>query len=340
MTVLSVSVKILRLFSRFRIILIATSLSLVFVLSIHSLSFSTPRLPTQSNVQSSGKVWETAQFLTNLGARLPDSPESQQARNYLLKAYQEAGYTTEVQTFSFRAYQPFSSSLTLDTFQFKGQALLGSPLGQVKAPLVWVSHQDFTSVDVQSEFITTTGHNIIAYLPKESLPLVVIGAHYDTVTDSPGANDNASGTAVVLELARHLADEPFTNGVRFVAFDSEELGLGGSKAFMAFDRVYPRAMVNIDTVGLNQQLLMYGTPNLIELAHEIDPSVPIFIPPDNRTSDHEPFKKAGVPVLFFTRGLDLNIHTPNDKEVNQELLEDTVQVTGKIVRKILQPFAE
>lgn len=69
-----------------------------------------------------------------------------------------------------------------------------------------------------------TAHNLIAEIRGTERPeeIVVIGAHYDTVPGSPGADDNASGVAAVLELARHFQDRPQPRTLRFVAFANEE----------------------------------------------------------------------------------------------------------------------
>ena len=66
--------------------------------------------------------------------------------------------------------------------------------------------------------------NLEAVLSGTSLAegIVLIGAHYDTVSESPGANDNASGVAALLEIARLLAAKPLARSVRFVAFVNEE----------------------------------------------------------------------------------------------------------------------
>lgn len=78
------------------------------------------------------------------------------------------------------------------------------------------------------------GINVYATIPATtgSEPEVIVGAHFDTVTGSPGANDNASGAAVVLALARYLRETPCrTAPVTVVLFDLEETGLFGSRAF-------------------------------------------------------------------------------------------------------------
>jgi Zn-dependent M28 family amino/carboxypeptidase len=76
--------------------------------------------------------------------------------------------------------------------------------------------------------------NFILDLPsrdRQNTPPILIGAHYDAVPGTPGADDNASGVAVLLELAKALATEPPKSPVRLVAFDMEEYGLLGSSAY-------------------------------------------------------------------------------------------------------------
>ncbi|MBE9065691.1 M20/M25/M40 family metallo-hydrolase [Leptolyngbya cf. ectocarpi LEGE 11479] len=83
---------------------------------------------------------------------------------------------------------------------------------------------------------THQGHeyyNLCLDLPgQQMLPPVVIGAHYDTVPGCPGADDNATGVAVLLELARQFSQQPSRRPIRLVAFDLEEYGLVGSQAYV------------------------------------------------------------------------------------------------------------
>lgn len=79
-------------------------------------------------------------------------------------------------------------------------------------------------------------HNWILQLPAaaasdQPAPPLIVGAHYDTVPGTPGADDNTSGTAVLLELARYLATQPLPRPLWLVAFDMEEYGLLGSQAY-------------------------------------------------------------------------------------------------------------
>ena len=81
-----------------------------------------------------------------------------------------------------------------------------------------------------------------------------LGAHYDSVSGSPGANDNASGTAVVLEIALKLSGTPLARQAWFVAFNGEEDDLHGSKAFVNSAKSQflseLQGMLNFDMVGL------------------------------------------------------------------------------------------
>lgn len=87
------------------------------------------------------------------------------------------------------------------------------------------------------EFSGQTYENLILNLPAAAadtaLPPILIGAHFDAVSGSPGADDNATGVAALLELARIFAATPCRHPIRLVAFDLEEMGLVGSHAYAA-----------------------------------------------------------------------------------------------------------
>lgn len=97
------------------------------------------------------------------------------------------------------------------------------------------------------------GANLYATIPATmgSEKQIVVGAHFDTVANSPGANDNASGTAVVLAIARYLKDTPCRRAPVIVAFfDQEEVGLFGARAFaLLLDPAQTRAVHTIDQVA-------------------------------------------------------------------------------------------
>jgi Zn-dependent M28 family amino/carboxypeptidase len=97
------------------------------------------------------------------------------------------------------------------------------------------------------------GANVFTTIPATmgSGKQIVVGAHFDTVANSPGANDNASGVAVVLAVARYLKDTPCRRAPVIIAFfDQEELGLFGSRAFaLTLDAAQTRAVHTIDQVA-------------------------------------------------------------------------------------------
>ena len=184
---------------------------------------------------------------------------------------------------------------------------------------------------------SVAGHNLIAHLEGVTQPRILLGGHYDSVTDSPGANDNASGTAVVLEIARQLANTPLARQTWFVAFDGEEDGLHGSRAFVRQADSHflsgLSAMLNFDMVGVNDGLKVSGAASLTDIAQEADQTVDHIGSAGG--SDHVPFSEAEIPILFFTRGLDSNYHSPNDVQFDSSLLNETVQLGLDVVEQLL-----
>ena len=162
--------------------------------------------------------------------------------------------------------------------------------------------------------------NVIAELTGPGDVVVILGGHYDTVADIVGANDNASGTAVLLTLAGQLAGEDLPFTVRFIAFGSEELGLRGSRHYVAsltgtqLDRI--RAMFNFDALGSGESLAILGTNELTGLAEAQgdaqDINVSVIAPLQGATSDHQSFADAGIPVLMFVSDDFSRLHTPED----------------------------
>ena len=102
----------------------------------------------------------------------------------------------------------------------------------------------------------------------------ITGGHYDSVTVTGGADDNASGAAAVLEVARLVAARKLTGENCFVLFSAEEFGLIGSHAFV--DALSPealaamQAMLNLDVVGVSGTLGLVGDAGLVEQARVED----------------------------------------------------------------------
>jgi aminopeptidase YwaD len=210
----------------------------------------------------------------------------------------------------------------------------GNPLLQQNTPV----NVNF-NVNAQQQLVT--GRNVIAHLPGVTQPKLILGGHYDSVAGSPGANDNASGTAVVLGIARNLANTDMARQTWFIAFDGEEDGLHGSRAFV--DTAKPEflsgltAMLNFDMVGVNKDLLIGGTSSLTAIAKTVDSDIKTLGSYGYGGSDHAPFANKDVPILFFYRGQDPNYHSPNDLTVDPKLLNQTTQAGIGIVKQLLQP---
>lgn len=164
--------------------------------------------------------------------------------------------------------------------------------------------------------------NVIAELRGTGDDLVVVGAHYDTVPQAGvGANDNASGTAVLLSLAKVLAGQSLPFTVRFVSFGAEEVGLYGSSHYAAslseeeIGRL--KAMLNLDVVGSGDYTAVSGHQELsdlaLTLAAELNLQAQHSALPPGATSDHEPFELAGAPVLLFWAPDISRIHSPEDR---------------------------
>jgi hypothetical protein len=190
-----------------------------------------------------------------------------------------------------------------------------------------------------------TGHNVIGYIDNGAPGTVILGAHFDHLGYGEdgnsmlrtgeklihnGADDNASGTAVLIELARKLKRSKAThNNYLFIAFSGEELGLFGSKYFTehpTFDIGKASYMINMDMVGrLNDssKTLTIGgvgtSPEWGTVINEVSGkrtrSSSIVIRVDSSgtgPSDHTSFYRKDIPVLFYFTGLHSDYHKPTD----------------------------
>jgi Peptidase family M28/PDZ domain/PA domain len=193
------------------------------------------------------------------------------------------------------------------------------------------------NLDIQRAVKTV--HNVVAYLPGETDEYVIIGAHYDhlglggqhslapslTGTVHPGADDNASGTAGVMELARFFAKQPKQKrGILFLNFAGEEQGLLGS-AYYADHPLLPLAkavtMINLDMIGRMRDNKLYlggsaSGSSLKDTLEKIIPTSGLKVDYSGGTSegssDHTSFTSHQVPALFFFSGLHGDYHKPSD----------------------------
>jgi hypothetical protein len=166
-----------------------------------------------------------------------------------------------------------------------------------------------------------TSWNVVSDWPSSEQQRILIGGHLDTVAGSPGANDNASGVAVTLELARVFAGTPEANRIRFVAFGAEEEQPAGGHHFGSAayaKRERPSAMVSVDMIGLDRSLIVgwmgigkrRTVAALLRAARMTGVAAREKVLPD--WSDNGPFERAGVPAALLWTGDEPNHHRPTD----------------------------
>jgi len=227
-----------------------------------------------------------------------------------------------------------SSELTLKELEERS-ADSKSPAGLMTATIV------DAMADVEKKEAVTS--NVVMKLEGNSNAeeYVIIGAHYDhlgmggpgsssrvpdTVAVHYGADDNASGVALMIELAERLAASKtgHSRSIVFVAFSGEEMGLLGSKHFVENGGIEPSAidlMINLDMVGrmkegnglqvggvgtaagLRETVIANSDTSAIRLSFTSEGYGP---------SDHSSFYGKNIPVLYFTTGAHLDYHTPQD----------------------------
>ena len=200
-----------------------------------------------------------------------------------------------------------------------------------------IRNGDLIKINVDLKTEARTGHNVIAYLNNGAENTVVIGAHYDHLgwgesgslyRGDPaihnGADDNASGVSLMLELANAIRTKGLTgNNYLFIAFSGEELGLYGSKSFIqnaTIDTSKINYMLNFDMVGrLDEENSMavngVGTsPIFKEKAQGISAgNIKVKTTESGMgPSDHASFYMANKPVLHFYTGNNPDYHKPSD----------------------------
>ncbi|MBI4505783.1 MAG: Zn-dependent exopeptidase M28, partial [Chloroflexi bacterium] len=212
----------------------------------------------------------------------------------------------------------------------------------------WLDSDDILTAEllVDAAIVGTTSQNVVGTLPGPGDRVVVLGGHYDSVSEGPGANDNASGTATVLELARVLAATRSSFAVRAVLFGAEEIGLVGSRAYVASlppaERARIVAMLNFDMVGVGDRATVSGSTELVGLAVEAAERLGMRVGGSaggrgRFGSDHGSFLEAGVPALFFYRGEDPRYHTADDRAQHVEARH--LEAAGRLALALLDRLA-
>lgn len=269
------------------------------------------------------------------------------------------------------------STLLAETVQFDLDAAEAT-IHETLTPQSRHFHDLSMAIRIERPRASRTLKNVIATLskePAEPTETIVIGGHYDHLGRGGwgsleltsrreihnGADDNASGTALLLEVARQLAarnaqnrDKPLPRRICFIAFSAEELGLIGSSRYVHapwFPLESTVAMLNLDMVGRlrDDQLTVYGTgtssvwPSLLRKLAENHQLKVLSREGGYGPSDHASFYEHGVPVLHFFTGFHANYHRPSDdpdtlnyvglRKLSRAITDLVVDLAGQPVRR-------
>jgi len=256
------------------------------------------------------KIKDDVTFLADdkLEGRQTGTEGEKAAAKYLVKRFKDLGL------------EPKGTDGYLQAFNFTPKT---SPHDEVK----------FTSVAEDSSIV---GTNVIGFIDNKADQTIVIGAHYDHLgyggdgslfrekekAIHNGADDNASGVALMLNLASKLRHTNTTNNYMFLAFSGEEIGLLGSNYFVKNSTIPTEKinyMINMDMVGrmnADSTLAVYGVGTSPRFKQVLTASNNSFKLVENESgvgpSDHTSFYLGDMPVLHFFTGQHEDYHKPGD----------------------------
>jgi len=199
-------------------------------------------------------------------------------------------------------------------------------------------------------------------------PIFIVSSHYDHlgVRDGvvyPGADDDASGVAVMLAVAEHCQRTPFRRTLIFAAFDAEEAGLQGSKSFMIKPPVPKERIalnINLDMVSRNEkrEIFVAGThpwpqlkaplevvakraPITVLFGHDKPVAIAGGVDDWTNQSDHGPFNSAKIPFVYFGVEDHPDYHKPTDTadKINRGFFVDVAETVLDAVLQLDAPFA-
>jgi len=281
---------------------------------------SAAQTPRTQTPFSQDSAWSYLQVLAGeIGPRPMGSPAEQAAMQYALKKFREFGL----------------------------QEAFVVPMRQ-------------TSSQMQGGTVNTTSGTAVGVLKGKTNRIIVIGGHIDSAEpEIPGANDDGSGSATVIELARILAKRANESTIVFALFGGEEQGLRGSRNFvMNFDRMDSVAlMLQIDMTNGSELLVpLVDAPGRMSPRWLVEASYEEFealgysglyfpthfyafltsIPGGGIGSDHEPFLLEGIPAIDFTSDVVDPIHTPQDNLEN--FIPAGLKRSGDLVYRLVERF--
>ncbi len=255
-------------------------------------------------------------------------------------------------------------ALAANVLMMKPQVLLQiqEKLDQTKQPNSFELNS-FVSMQTEVVRLKAETYNVIGYLPAKSDEYLVVGAHYDHIgyggqgsgSLAPdekkihyGADDNASGSAGLLELARYFSKQKHSlkRNLVFIGFGAEEMGLLGSAHFVnhpAFPLEKTIAMLNMDMIGRMKDSALaisgIGTAKEFEemCKSENRENFKLKLSPDGfGPSDHSSFYAKNIPVLFFFTGNHPNYHKPTDtwEKINYADEARVVRYVARLIEKL------
>lgn len=278
------------------------------------------------------EIKSNIEFLANenLEGRFPGTDGEIRAANYIASKFEEYGLTKINDTY----FQNFSFNLP------------SSPHEEVKFN--------------QGSSSKINAINVIGYINNKSNFTVIIGAHYDHIGYGGqysldrgvneihnGADDNASGTSMLINLAKKLKQRNNSRyNYLFIAFSAEELGLLGSKYFVnssLFNQSSYNYMINLDMVGrLNESkelsIFGVGTSSIFrQVINSLNEEFKLNLVNDGTgPSDHTSFYNKELPVLFFHTGSHENYHRPTDdvENINYQGIEEISNYVFNIIEEL------
>jgi hypothetical protein len=205
---------------------------------------------------------------------------------------------------------------------------------------------------------TIKTHNIIGTIaganPELSNNYLVVGAHIDHIGSENdivynGADDNASGSAAVIELAKVISNNPLQHSCVFILFSSEEIGLLGSHYFInntTIKKEQIQAMINLDMIGrsdasvdgiapitINHNEYWKRQMNGLESEFKIRWDYADSFPRKN-SGDHYPFYIKSIPTLFLFSGFHPDYHQPTDvsEKIDYEFLKSNTELVYRLLK--------
>ncbi|WP_342471681.1 M28 family peptidase [Metasolibacillus sp. FSL H7-0170] len=292
--------------------------SLLLAVSIAlSASFALPAVGAAENTVDTQEMMTTIEVLSSY-PRGHNNEEKELARKFIIDAFKKYGLTVTTQTF--------------DTEIF-----------------------DWEKADKGEDnaFSTYSAVNIVGTLSPNTTvktkDILIIGAHYDGIKDIQAANDNASGVAVMLELARLLHNVPTDTEIRFIAFDVEEDGLVGSRHYveqLGADSERVIGMLNFDMLAAKKEktVKIYSADGqesfLSDLLKNNEDYKDIQVREYNSggTSDHASFHPKAIPNLFFSHpAVHGEYHNENDtiEHISPDMLAYAADAGQVIAKEIM-----